>query len=964
MVMGLAGPACSGPRAPPPATGPDVSLLTRGEDAYRRAEFDSARGFWRAALPEAERTSDTADQAKLLTWLGLAAWKEGEYAEARALGEQALALKLQSSIDVELWRSYNALGLLAHDEGRLNDALLHYHDAGKATGAGPDTVAVATVALNTARVYHDLGEFAQARAGFVSARDAFHGLGDAREGRVLINLGMLEVQMGDPLAAIRALAAARRLARASGDRDAEQNALGQLGTAYDALGEPRLAFAALDSALAMAREQGLRQEEASNLELIAGLLRDSGNLQRALELYAEAAIINAELGLTMDQGANLRRAAEIQAAIGRPDLARANTLAALDIQRSTGARFQELRDLVFLADLASTTKEPTTVVEGHLRTAERLSMALDTRGARVEVALARATIADRAGDSRRVLRGLGRAREDLARGGFGGEWQASVLRARAYGRLARLDSAAREGRAAVAAVERVRGGFGSPMLRSSFVAEKSEAYGDLVDILLRLDRTSEAFEVADGARSHALLEHLAAAGDDGRSDGKAVRALAEGETLLRRINILVARLDSAEQTPRSERADTAEGLFDSLAAQVVEARSDYEALLSTADERDGMGAAFLGGRGARVGEVQRVLGNDEAILEYLVSAEHLVMFLVTTTDVRSVVAGMAREDLARRVRLARDLLGDRSSLPAQSAAVLSSLHSVLIAPLERTGLLRGVRRLILVPHSVLTYLPFAALRSEGTGRRLVEDYMLLYLPSASALGVLRRSSPLQSNGGRIESGAAFAPFPETLPGSVREVRTVAREVGAQLQTGRLATERRVRTALAAGGMVHIASHGIMNQRNPMFSRIELAPGRGKPDDDGRLEVHELLSLRIGASLVFLSGCETGVGASWSTQFSRGEDFATLGQAFLYAGARNVVATLWQIEDSGAAAFAERFYANLKTMAPDEALATTQRNMLEGSRYSGPYHWAGYQVIGLGELSAGPHTAGGMSVQRR
>jgi CHAT domain-containing protein len=107
-----------------------------------------------------------------------------------------------------------------------------------------------------------------------------------------------------------------------------------------------------------------------------------------------------------------------------------------------------------------------------------------------------------------------------------------------------------------------------------------------------------------------------------------------------------------------------------------------------------------------------------------------------------------------------------------------------------------------------------------------------------------------------------------------------------------------------------------------------------------------------------------VGGSWSTQFSRGEDFATLGQAFLYAGARNVVATLWQIEDNGAAAFAEQFYANLKTMAPDEALATTQRGMLKGSQYSGPYHWAAYQVIGRGEIRAGTHMAGVTSVQRR
>jgi CHAT domain-containing protein len=164
-------------------------------------------------------------------------------------------------------------------------------------------------------------------------------------------------------------------------------------------------------------------------------------------------------------------------------------------------------------------------------------------------------------------------------------------------------------------------------------------------------------------------------------------------------------------------------------------------------------------------------------------------------------------------------------------------------------------------------------------------------------------------------------------------------------------------------MVHVATHGVMNPRSPMFSRIELAPGGSGSSDDGRLEVHELLTLRITAPLVFLSGCETGVGAAWSTQFARGEDYATLAQAFLYAGARSVAATLWQIGDNGAALFAERFYAQLKTMSPAEALAAAQREMSRDPRWASPYYWAGYQIFGQGEPS-NSHRSGDVSVQRK
>ena len=136
----------------------------------------------------------------------------------------------------------------------------------------------------------------------------------------------------------------------------------------------------------------------------------------------------------------------------------------------------------------------------------------------------------------------------------------------------------------------------------------------------------------------------------------------------------------------------------------------------------------------------------------------------------------------------------------------------------------------------------------------------------------------------------------------------------------------------------------------MFSRIELARSTQRgAEDDGRLELHEVLGLSIESSLVFLSGCETALGAAWSTDFARGEDYATLAQAFLQGGTRNVVATLWRIEDRGAAVMAERFYRALNRRSAVEALAHAQREMLRDRdrSYSSPYYWAAYQVSGDG-----------------
>jgi CHAT domain-containing protein len=139
----------------------------------------------------------------------------------------------------------------------------------------------------------------------------------------------------------------------------------------------------------------------------------------------------------------------------------------------------------------------------------------------------------------------------------------------------------------------------------------------------------------------------------------------------------------------------------------------------------------------------------------------------------------------------------------------------------------------------------------------------------------------------------------------------------------------------------------------MFSAIELAHGRGDAsDNDGHLELHEVLNIRTGSDLVFLSGCESGVGVSWATRFTPGEDYATLARAFLYAGAQNVVSTLWRINDRGASEFAELYYRSLEQGDPVTALAHAQRTALSGTSIRSPHHWAAYVTSGSGGSVSG------------
>jgi CHAT domain-containing protein/tetratricopeptide (TPR) repeat protein len=920
------------------------SLLRHADSVYLRAP-DSSTALFQIALDRAGASGDSSGVARSLTGLGQAARQAGEFRASRELSERALALKLRLGMRADLFRSYNALGLLAWAEGRLSDASAMFVKAAESARAINDSVALAKVQVNSGLVLNDLGDFEGGRAALVAGRDAARAAGDTGTlGRALNNLAALDITLGNPLPAVEGLGAARRLFRAAGDSIGEVNALGQVAAAYDALGEPQRAFATLDSALGMARRLAMRVEEAEDLKLLADLYRDAGYHQHALDVYARAAAMNDSLGKPEERGNLLRDEAQVYFALG--GMMRATQLAteALGAHHAGGFRYPELADHLLLAELSQHAKQSADA-ETHLRSARALALALGASIASADVALSEARVADEAGQAERVLRVLEEFRGALAEAGSGASAEASALRARAYARLGRLDAAAVAGRQAVTAVERVRRNYGSGELRTSYASGRAAVYADLVVVLLRLGRTAEAFEVADAARGRGLLEHLATARSDARTAGSA-GTLAEGEALLRRIDELMAKLQQREQTVPRERTPGYVATTNDLTDRLRRARTEYEEMLARRAQDDAASMALIGGGRADVHAVQASLEPGEILLEYFVTPARLFIFAVTPRGLTSFTSDVTAEDLAARVRLARDLMAGRATDDARTRRVLGSLHTIMLGPVAAS--LRGVRRIIVVSHSVLTYLPLAALVDTATGRYVAEDYAVAHVPSAAALPVLRAAGSREMHTARA-SAEVFAPFPEALPATRAEARSVRSSVpGAVAHVGGAATEGRLRSALASGAIVHVATHGVMNARNPLFSRLELATREGgASDDNGRLEVHELLDLHFQSPLVFLSGCETGLGASWSTQFETGQDYTTISQALLFAGARNVVATLWRIDDEGAAEFARRFYSARQTLGAPEALARAQREMIADPRWRGPYLWAAYEVSGGG-----------------
>jgi CHAT domain-containing protein len=372
-----------------------------------------------------------------------------------------------------------------------------------------------------------------------------------------------------------------------------------------------------------------------------------------------------------------------------------------------------------------------------------------------------------------------------------------------------------------------------------------------------------------------------------------------------------------------------------FSAELQAAQREYQNLLD--DLRRGQRGGPVAA--AREDQIRESLPADAALLEYVVTHDAVLIFVLTRDHLRTTSAKLSREELEARIELFRDLLGRRKGSQWRGAA--ESLRQSLIDPVEAGGWLRGRRSLFLVPHGVLHYLPFAALaRTEGSGSRfLVEDYVLHFLPSASSL---TEGAGSPAGDGRL---LAMAPAKARLAFAAREVGDIRALFPRQARAlvGSRATEASFKRLAGDYGIIHLATHGFFNKMNPMFSGVQLEPDA---NEDGRLEVHEILGLRLRARLVTLSACETALGSGYFSEVPAGDDFVGLTQAFLGAGSSSVLATLWLVNDRSTAQFMADFYQHLPTEAGSAALAAVQRRMLAGpSRYRHPYYWAPFVLVG-------------------
>ena len=317
------------------------------------------------------------------------------------------------------------------------------------------------------------------------------------------------------------------------------------------------------------------------------------------------------------------------------------------------------------------------------------------------------------------------------------------------------------------------------------------------------------------------------------------------------------------------------------------------------------------------------------------------------------------------------------SLAMRSGAVLvvnekqkrawHELYGYLLSPIEASLPTSQGSLLTVVPHGPLLLLSFAALQDES-GKYLLEKYALHYAPAISVLQFTEREKHATSAAQRFlfiaDPNFASAqnekePLPE-LPGSRREVKIIAgllpsREV--TMLTGKDANEKRVREAMRDKTVIHFATHGILQNDQPMDSFLALggASQNGSSSGDGRLTAEEIYGLDLRADLVVLSACRTASGKI------SGDGIIGLTRALLYAGAPSVVASLWDVADEPTVHLMPEFYRSWEhTHDKSRALRAAQLQLLRELRQhrvkvstaegpvvlpENPIFWAGFILEG-------------------
>ena len=816
---------------------------------------------------------------------------------------------------------------------------------------------------NSAVAYERSGELDAAAALLSEALDLFQQDDDFNDAAgTLLALGKLHFIKGDLPQSRRFCERALELAHNHALRVQQAYVLRELSKVYSVSGDPILALRHANESIKIFQGLGMNWQAGAGIGNLSEIYAFMGDWSSALR-YAQESLRSAQdCEDKLEQQDTLAVIGDVLAGMGRNLQAVASFKQSLTFDSATSSGPFRLSALMGLGRAHLALKEYGYSVS---RSREALDLARQLGNRRAEAnALALLGRGYRQlGDLRKAREYFGEALEmasqiplvevvlEAQRG-----LAEMALRTGNYRQaLDHLESAART-------VESLRNRIPTPELKADFGREHAKLFEDLVFTLAQMDSREpgkgwdrKAFDYAERGRARAFLDMLAESRAQISQGLSAVQVQRRNELESALSRALAALMEHDSGASRLAAALAERNLNDWVTA-IRASNPQYEALNYPHPADADRAVELATARGA-------------AILEYALGERESYLWLLTSGRLR-MFRLQAREEVEHAATAFRKLISNHPGAGQLDAwqAPAEALYTMLLQPTQ--AYLTPEKPLLIVPDGALHYLPFETLRSKdvaGQPRCLIEQYPMSYMPSVSVLAELERSvskrdrkfallaygDPTFSTTGSADSPSsslvrgvyesAGNHFPQ-LPNTRREVEVIGRLFPVGRQTtfvGGDATEASVkRVNLRDYRLVHFATHAVIDDQNAGRSGIVLSLVN-TGNEDGILRVSEIFNLEMQADLVVLSACQTGVGT-----LVRGEGIIGLTRAFLYAGARRVAISLWDVNDLTTPDFMESFYRHLRHgETPAIALRSAKLAMIHnGPRITAhPYFWAPFAL---------------------
>jgi CHAT domain-containing protein len=547
-------------------------------------------------------------------------------------------------------------------------------------------------------------------------------------------------------------------------------------------------------------------------------------------------------------------------------------------------------------------------------------------------------------------------------------WRAHLSLARAQRAVGQKDIAIRSYKRAIGHIEGMwlLVYISTETSAAAFSQQRQAPYMELIDMLIEQGKFQEAYEWAERAKGRALMGFIEA-----RRTMEAPKKL-DQDGRLRELSQSIARMRTqllSSQLSPQQRAKLQTDIRD---AELMMRETQLKAEMAQFRNR------FVWSQPATIKQLQeKTLQDNDTILEYVLGENRSFAWIISSNEIffeilpgRKEIEKEAGQYIKFITAAPNNLYIERDLSQLEKQA--EKLSAILLGRLSE-HILPG-RRLIIVPDGLLHYLPFEALTHNG--RYLLEDHEISYLPSASLSGLwqssrkntdtedkmellafgdpifgpeLKASVTRKSRSGPVNivrqtdssDGFQLAPLPRTRD-EVAYIAGLFSPDRSRIYFGKESTEEIVKQeSLGRYRRLHFATHSLVDERSPSRSSVVLTLD-DDPGEDGFLEVSEISELDLDCDLVVLSACQTGRG-----QLLSGEGILGLSRAFLYAGARSVVVSLWNVSDISTAQLMKTFYQHLVDKTSNAAaLRQAKLKMARGGTETRhPYYWAPFIVVG-------------------